>query len=234
MTLTEIENIFGFQYPQLYKKLDHDQMLDVGEYGPDWHNTIFPRLKANPTLLLHSWDFEVLSIDAVYESIKDLADPEDYRQIKPEFQFIPFAQSGGGDYYCFFLNEQLGNDIPIILIYHDCNEVIYLAKNLQDFIFRTLLTDMSDQDTYNGVSDEEFKSNFKNIMSTHSKYLTEKQSGILQNIISKEIIDYHIELPIGRKEKHRGLLTDAELKEILISTIPYDKMDKAFAYSDEQ
>lgn len=92
---------------------------------------------------------------------------------------------------------------------------------------------MSDQDIYNGVSDEEFKSNLNDIMRTHTKYLTETQVDILQNILSKEIIDYYIELPKGRKEKHRGLLTDTELKEILNNTIPYNKMDETFAYADE-
>lgn len=128
MTLTEIENKYGFKYPELYKKLEYDQMLNVGEYGQDWYTTVFPKLKENPTLLLHSWDFEVLSVEAAYEAIKGLADPENYRQIKPEFQFIPFAQSGAGDHYCFFLNEQNGKDIPIVFVWHDCNEVIYLAK----------------------------------------------------------------------------------------------------------
>lgn len=234
MTLTDIESKYGFKYPQLYKKLEHDQMLDVGEYGQDWYITVFPKLKENPTLLLHSRDLEVLSVEAIDDVINDLANPEDYRQIKSEFQFIPFAQSGAGDYYCFFLNEQNGKDVPIVLVWHDCNEVCYLAKNLQDFIFRTLLTDMSDQDIDNGVSDEEFKNNLNHIMRTHTKYLTEAQAGMLQNILSKEIIDYYIELPRGREEKHRGLLADIELEQIVNDFIPYDKMDETFAYADEE
>lgn len=123
-------------------------MLDVGEYGPAWFSTVFPSIKENPTLLLYSYDFELLSPKAVNEAIQELTDPDDYRQIKPEFKFIPFAQSGGGDHYCFFLNEKNGDHIPIIFVLHDSNEVNYLAKNLQDYIFSALLTDMSDQDIY--------------------------------------------------------------------------------------
>lgn len=107
MTLKEIESKYGFKYPQLYKKLEYDQMLDVGQYGQGWYDTVFPKLKENPTLLLHSEDFEVLSVDAAYEAIKDLADPKDYRQIKHEFQFIPFAQSDGGDHFCFFRTNRM-------------------------------------------------------------------------------------------------------------------------------
>ncbi|WP_027388638.1 SMI1/KNR4 family protein [Chryseobacterium gregarium] len=233
MTLTEIEEEYGFRYPELYRQLEKDGMLEVGEYGPGWHSTVYPRLKENPTLLLHTGDFELLDANAVNEAIKELADPDDYRQIKPEFKLIPFAQSGAGDHYCFLMNEQDGDDIPVVFIWHDSNEADYLARNLQDYIFRALLTDMSDQDVYNNVSDEEFKSNLSSILKTHTKYLTGKQTDVLQKVISREIIDYDIELPRGRKESHRGLLTDIELKSILTEVIPFEKMDTAFEYADE-
>ena len=231
MTLTEIENDHDFKYSTFYKQLEQDGMLDVGEYGPNWYNTVFPKLKENPTLLLHSYDFELLNTNSISEEINDFTDPDDYRQINPEFKFIPFAKSGAGDHYCFFLNEQNGDDIPIVFVWHDCNEVNYLAKNLQNFIFRTLLTDMSEQDTYNNVSDKEFRENIENVLKTHTKYLTEQQTEILSDIFSKEIIDYEIEFSNKRKEKHRGLLTDEELKEILLQIIPFEKLDKSFEYS---
>lgn len=231
MTATEIENKYNFKYPELYKKLERDGMLNVGSYGPIWHSTVFPTLKENPTLLLYTNDFELLNVQAANEAIEELTDPEDYLQIKPEFKFIPFGQSGGGDHYCFFLNEQKGDEIPVVFVWHDSNEATYLARNLQEYIFRMLLTDMSDQDIYNNVTDEEFKTNLKSILKTHTKYLTEKQSEILQNIFSREIIDYNIDLPKGRKEKHRGLLTDIELKKICNEVIPYEKMDTSFEYS---
>lgn len=232
MTLDEIEKQHGFTYSELYKRLEQDGMLDVGTYGPEWYSTVYPKLKENPTLLLHTYDFELLSTDAVNEAITELADPEDYRQIKPEFRFIPFGQSGAGDHYCFFLNEQDGDDIPVVLVWHDSIKVHYLARNLQDYIFRTLLTDMSEQDIYNEVSDEEFRSNLSHVLKTHTKYLTETQAGILQDVFSREIMDYEVDMPGGRKEKQRGLLTDTELHTILAETIPFEKMNATFEYTD--
>lgn len=233
MTLIEIENEYNFTYPELYRQLEQDGMLEVGEYGPNWYSSVFPKLKENPPLLLFSDDFELLNTKAVSEAIEELTDSADYRQIKPEFKLIPFGESGAGDHYCFFFNEKDGDDIPVVFVWHDSNEVTYLAKNLQDFIFRTLLTDMSEQDTYNNVSDEEFKNNIESVLKTHTKYLTEKQSEILHNVSLREIIDYEIELPKGRKEKHRGLLTEIELKKLLADTIPYEKIDTSFEYSEE-
>jgi hypothetical protein len=230
MTLTEIEKKYDFKYSALYKQLELEGMLEVGDYGPNWYNTVFPKLKENPTLLLHSYDFELLNINSISGEINDFSDQNGYRQINTEFKFIPFAKSGAGDHYCFLLNEQNGDDIPIVFVWHDCNEVNYLAKNLQDYIFRALLTDMSEQDTYNNVPDEEFRKNIESVLKTHIKYLTEQQKKILQNIFSREIIDYEIEFPNGRKEKRRGLLTEKELKEIVFQIIPYEKLEHSFEY----
>ena len=38
-------------------------------------------------------------------------------------------------------------------------------------------------------------------------------------------------LPKGRKEAHRGLLTDTELASLRAELIPYEKFDSCFAYS---
>lgn len=200
MKLAEIENEFNFKYPELYKQLEQDGMLDVGEYGPDWHDTVFPKLKDNPTLFLHTDDFELLNPNAVYKAIKELSDPGDDRQIKPKF--IPFGQTGGGDHYCFFLTEQNEDDVPIVCIWDDSHEGDYLARNLQDHMFSVLLKDMSEQDTYNAVTDEDFINNIKSVLKTHTKYLTEQQTDILNTLFSREIMDYEIDT--YRKEEKRN------------------------------
>lgn len=231
MKLNDLENEFNFQFPPLYHSLEADGMLNVGEYGPNWYSTIFSKLKDNPTLFLHTYDFELLNLHAVKEAIEDLADPENYRQIKTEFKFIPFGQSGAGDHYCFFVSEQKGEDIPIVFVWHDMNEVVYLAKNLNDYMFKVLLTDMAEQDTYNEVSDQEFIEQLQHSLKTHARYLTQEQQNILHTVVLREIKDYEIEFANGRKESYRGLLTDVELAEIIDKVIPFDKMETSFEYS---
>lgn len=232
MTLQDIETKHNFEFPLLYKQLDNDGMLNIGEYGPNWYAEVYPLLKQNPSLLLHSYDFELLNSKSVNEAIEELQDPEDYRQIKKEFKFIPFAQSGAGDHYCFFVNEEKDGNIPIVYLWHDSNEINYLAKNLQDFIFKMILTDMANQDLYNKVSDEEFRNNIESVFRTHKKYLSTEQNNVLADILNREIIDYEIQLP-RMKEPARGLLTDLELKTLLDQIIPFEKMDQSFEYSNE-
>jgi hypothetical protein len=231
MTLSEMEHQHGFTYPALYRQLERDGMLAVGEYGPDWYKLVFPTLKDRPTLLLHADDFELLNVKAVADAVESLLDADDYRQIDPAHQFIPFAQTGAGDHYCFFASGEQDGEMPIVLLWHDQNEAQYLAKNLQDFMVHMLLNSMADQDTYNDVSDEQFKEQLTKTLGTHARYLTARQADLLQTLLARDIFDYDVLLPKGRKEAHRGLLTDIELASLRAELIPYEKFDSCFAYS---
>ena len=232
MNLTDLEQQYRFTYPALYKRLERDGMLDVGQYGPQWRDTVLPRLKQRPTLLLHSADFELLNVDAVATELAALKDPDDYRNIKPEYTFIPFGQSGSGDLYCLLLTGNAnGEQMPVVLLAHDLNEATYLAKNLSDYIFRTLLTDLSEQDTYNGQRDEEFRDNLTRVFQTHLQYLSEAQAATLQEKLAGNIIDYDVALRKGRTEKRRGLLTNTKRDALLQQLIPFDNMGRTFEYS---
>lgn len=233
MTIQEIETKYNFKFPDLYKELDADGMLDVGEYGPHWYLEVYPTLKDNPPLLLHSYDFESLNLKSVAEEIAELRDPEDYRNINPELKFIPFAKSGGGDHYCLFLNEENNGDVPIVFVWHDMNEVNYLAKNLQDFIFKVMLIDMSKKDIYNELSDEEFRNEIQSVFKSHKKYLNERQISILEEIMTRKIVEYEIHVSPKIIESARGLLTDSELESIVNEVIPFDKMNQSFKYSND-
>lgn len=232
MTPQEIEKKYGFEYPSLYKQLYVDGMLDWGEFSPNWYFEIYPKLKDNPPLLLHSYDFELMDLKSVSQEIEELMDPDNYRNINEEFRFIPFAHNAAGDHYCFFLNKENKGELPVVFLYHDENEAEYMAKNLQDFIFRMILQDMSQQDTFNEINDEEFRNNIVNVLKSHAKYLTDKEQDILQNILRREIIDYEISFSYGNEDA-RGLLTDIEMKKVINEIIPFDKMDTSFEYSNE-
>lgn len=231
MTLSEIERQHGFAYPALYRQLERDGMLDVGEYGTDWYKLVYPTLKDQPTLLLHADDFELLNIKAVADELAALHDADDYRQVDPALRFIPFAQTGAGDHYCFFASGEQNGEMPVVLLWHDQDAAQYLAKNLQDFLFHMLLNSMADQDTYNEVSDEEFREQLEKTLLTHARYLPPEQAQILHTLLARDIVDYEVVLPKGHKQAHRGLLTDMELARLRAECIPYEKFDSCFAYS---
>ncbi|WP_286408770.1 SMI1/KNR4 family protein [Myroides marinus] len=229
ITIQELEQKYHIKYPELYKQLALDKMLEVGEYGATWYAETFPKLKDNPTLLLFSDDFELCPLKDVDEEISWLRDPDNYMQIKEEYNFIPFAKNGAGDMYCFLMSEQVKGDYPIVFVWHDDIEATYEAKNLRDFIFKRIVSDMSQLDTYNKQSDKEFITYLRATLKTHSRYLSEDKVTLLEELIERPLIDYRIK---GWSEDSRGVLTDIEYQQILKQHIPYGKMEESFPYSE--
>ena len=228
--LEQIEQQFNFRYPELYKKLYNDGMLDWGEFGPNWHATYWEKFKNNPPLLLFGNDIELLEYNRITEEIEAFKDPEDYRATKPEFQFVPFAQTGGGDLYVFQLDKQRGDNVPITLVPHDCEKATVLAKNLQDFIFRELLECVVEIGEYSQAADGDLKANLSNMLKTHKPYLSQRQLTKIEEIYSRELFDYKYSIPSGREFSATGLITRDELKEILQHEIEFEDFDKEFVY----
>ncbi|GHS89199.1 hypothetical protein FACS189487_08970 [Campylobacterota bacterium] len=224
--LEQIEQKFGFKYPDIYRNLYQDGMLDwfrgwneKWTKERNWGTEVYPTLLDNPPLLLFGTYFELLDFNGIAEAIMELKDPDDYRQIKPEFMFVPFAQTGAGDLYVFQFDRQNGDDIPITLVYHDDNAVI-LAKNLQDFIFRMLLESVLSLNDYSKIDKGDFTANRANILKSHRSYLSEKQVDILSGIYAREL----------KECSDKGLIALDELQEILQQEIGFAELDMVFEY----
>lgn len=232
-TLAKIESIFDFNYPKLYLQLSNDGMLDVGEIGSNWHTEVYLKLKDNPPLLFHSNDFEVLGSTVVYEALEEITAADSIFAIKKDYNFIPFGQSGAGDYYCFFLNEaDVANGIPTVLLYHDDDCAYYLAKNLQDFMFKAILEYTVQIDEYKAENETEFKDKIGSLLKTHLCYLSDSQQTALKELFSREMLDYDVTFKNGNKEARRGFLTDIECCQIVKQLAPYPKDGQSFKYSD--
>jgi len=236
--LQQIEQKYGFKYPELYHRLYSDGMLDWGEFGPDWHSTYWEKFKGNPPLLLFGNDIELLDLNrrsngtSVIERIDDLKDPKYYMQVKPEFSFIPFAMNGGGDLYAFQFDKQRGADVPIALLPHDSYVAIVLAKNLQDFIFRMLLECVNDIDGGSRVADGDLKANLSNALRTHKVYLSQSQVAIIQKIYDRDLFEHVFKYPNGNGYTITGLVSSDELSDILQQEIGFDALDEEFEYAE--
>ena len=228
--LEQIEQQFNFKYPELYKKLYENGMLDWGERGQNWYATYWEKFKVNPPLLLFGNDIELLEYNQIVEEIEAFKDPEDYRKTKPEFQFVPFAMTGGGDLYVFQFDKQLGDDVPITLVPHDCEEATILAKNLQDFIFRELLECVAVIDEYSKAAEGDLKANLFNMLKTHKPYLNLQQIIKIEEIYNRELFDYKYKIPNGREFSETGLISEDELEETLKQEIGFADLDKEFVY----
>jgi len=233
--LEQIEQQFNFIYPELYKKLYEDGMLDWGEFGKNWHAIYWEKLKINPPLLLFYDDFEIMDFNHIVEEIEAFKDPDDFRQTKPEFNFVPFAQTGAGDLYVFQFDKTYDKNVPVSLVYHDYETVVMMAKNIQDFIFRGLLEAVVEIDQHTRIAEEDFKLNRSNILRTHKPYLSQTQFDVLAEIYSREIFEYTYKCygfacPEGSEYSAKGLVSRDELSIILKREINFKYLDKEFVY----
>ena len=232
--LDKIEQEYDIKYPEIYRQLYNNNMLGWGKTDVNGHNTTYPTLKKNPPLLLFGNDFEILDFDNIKNQIEAFKDPDDYRKISPDFKFIPFAQTAGGDLYAFQFDKQNGEEIPIVLLYHDEENAEVLAKNLQDFIFRQLLEIVTVIDEYsNFAEDRKMKENLSNLYRTHKGYLSENQQSIVKEIYDRELFEYKYKVPAGIEYAANGLLTDIELNSILQKEIGFEDLNATFNYMGE-
>lgn len=219
---TEIEQQFGFIYPAIYHQLYADGMLDWGTAGPFWITDQYPMLRQNPPLLLNANDFELSNFKDISLQMEEFADPAYWMNIKIGLQFIPFAQNGAGDMYCFFPSGQQDDDIPIILLWHDANRAEYKAKNLQDFIFRSMLEAVADIEAaaYGLLQQDHFKEDLQHFFRTHALYLNTKQQQVIKEIYQQP-------------NTNKPLISEAQLQEILAKEIGFEKLDREFTYQND-
>lgn len=233
-TLNEIEQELNFTYPEIYKNLDVNGMLDWGESGNGWYNTIFPKLKKNPPLLLFGGDIEIWDPKESKGGIAEMLHHEVY-DVAEKYKLVPFAKNGAGDLFVFQYDLQDGENIPVSFFPHDECELHVLAKNFQDFIFRQLIESITEIDEYSMFDEDtevEIKANLNNQLRTHKPYLTTKQVEILEKIYARDIFEYTYKLHNGSEENSEGLATLDEVEAILKQEINFDYLDKIFDYTE--
>ena len=230
-TLEDLEKEFNFTYPELYKQLYADRMLDWGSDGNGWYTNVFPMLKENPPLLLFGSDIEIWDPIVYRDGIREMVNHEVY-DINPKYQMVPLAKNGAGDLYVFQLDMENNGEVPITFFGHDSDAEI-LAKNLQDFIFRQLLESLTEIDEYSMFyedSEEKIKQNLHNQLKTHRKYSKAEQVEILEDIYQLDIFEYTYKIPNGGEFEAKGLLTFDELEKLIKQEMAFEKLNTKFDY----
>ncbi|MCL1672073.1 SMI1/KNR4 family protein [Elizabethkingia ursingii] len=230
-TLEDLEKEFNFTYPELYKQLYADKMLDWGSDGNGWYANVFLKLKENPPLLLFGSDIEIWDPIVYRDGIREMINHEIY-DINPKYRMLPFAKNGAGDMFVFQLDMENNGEIPITFFGHDSDAEI-LAKNLQDFIFRQLLESLTEIDEYSMFyedSEEKIKQNLHNQLKTHRKYLKAEQVEILEDLYQRDIFEYIYKTPNGSEFEAKGLLTFDDLEKLIKQEMAFEKLNIKFDY----
>ncbi|MCA5005255.1 SMI1/KNR4 family protein [Sphingobacterium bovistauri] len=231
-SLNELEKELNISYPEIYKSLYTNGMLDWGTEENGWYTNVFPKLKENPPLLLFGADIEIWDPIDWKGGIEEILNHEVY-DIHEKFKLVPFAKNGAGDMYVFQYDLEQNGEIPISFFPHDDDELEVQAKNFQDFIFRQLLESLTEMDEYSmfeGDSEEQIKTHLLNQLRTHQPYLTENQIAVLEEIYKRDLFEYTYKVPNGGEFEAYGLLTFDEVDEIVKREIDFPLLNKKMEY----
>jgi len=228
ITLEQLETTHNYSYPQLYKTLFEADMLNWMrgfelplEKGLTWADNIYPALKKNPPLLLHSGgsDFELLTPD----NILHFEFPDDWDTKK--HHFIPFAKDAEGNIYAFYKNVEIDGENPIMLIWKD-DEAEYVAKNFEDIIFRKMLEaadDIDKDDLYADYGKEKpmelYRSDLKTDLESIRPYLKDEYISILDLAYNGEVLETLISY---------GFMGSKPIKDVIKEMLDFELMGEVF------
>jgi len=233
MILDNIEKKYDFIFPNLFKELWNDGMLDWmnGRTTPfnsdeNWAKTIYPLIKDNPPLLLHSggFDFEMLRAEEILDfQFDELWDIE-------EHEFIPFAKTDENNIYAFYKNLKVDREYAIVYIWNDMNETEIIAKNFEDFIFRKMLEAVFDVDKddlkgdYKKSGFEGYKVDLLNDLKSIKPYINKEYADILTNFYARDAKESMFSY---------GLISKEELVETIQKYLSFKELDSVFEHEVE-
>lgn len=154
-----------------------DLKLDIAQQNCDkWISDELPKMNNNSKLLWVPFDYSGIDFEIMpWENIKEnIEEPPCY--MDTSFCFVTFAITGAGNWYAFCYKLQKGDDVPIVLVYHDSDCVTVLAKNFEDFIFHFLLdatveiTNQYDTEEIE-INEQTLRTALQTMFQTHKKYL---------------------------------------------------------------
>jgi len=231
MKIEEIEKRYAYKFPKLFKELWNNGMIDWMDGhqgsindGKLWANEIYPKIKDNPPLLLHTggFDFEMLQNEEMLNwKFDELWDVENH-------QFIPFAKTDEGNVYAFYKGIKTDGENAIVYIWNDMNETEVLAKNFEDFIFRKMLEAVYDVDKdeldadYKETGFNGYREDILRDLNSIRPYLNEKYLVILEDIYKdNQIIESSFSY---------GLCSNKKLVQIIKEYLDFEELDNVFEH----
>jgi hypothetical protein len=227
-TLEQLEAKHSYTFPRLYKTLFEAEMLNWMRgfelpltEGLTWADDVYPTLKENPPLMLHSGgsDFELMTANEIF----NFEFPEDWN--REQHHFIPFAKTAEGNTYAFYKNVEIDGENPIVLIWED-DEAEYIAKNFEDFIFRKMLESSDDIDKDDLYADygkenpmELYRTDLKADLQNIRPHLKEAYVSVLDTAYNGEVLETLISY---------GFMGSKPVKEVIKELLDFEEMGDVF------
>lgn len=183
MTLNHIEKMLQIQFPKKWWEIYSKGMMEWMELSIEEFREKKEEYIYNPnSFFMMRCDCEPLFFDEIPERIEELKEWISWREEDEKLIFddsmklIPFAQTGGGDLYCF-LYENAVKEPKIVVYFHDVYDDPQLeANSFEEFLYVELLASAS----WEGEIDNEY-------WRAHYELLNEEYKNKIGNRSAKEL-----------------------------------------------
>lgn len=185
MTLNQIEKTLQIQFPKKWWEIYSKGMMEWMELSIEEFREKKEEYIYNPkSFFMMRCDCEPLFFDEIPERMEELKEwiswrEEDEKRIFDDsIKLIPFAQTGGGDLYCF-LYENAVSEPKIVVYFHDVYDDPQLeANSFEEFLYVELLASAS----WEGEIDNEY-------WRAHYELLNEEYKNKIGNRSAKELAE---------------------------------------------
>lgn len=157
-------------------------------------------------------------------SVEDIADGERPNYWKAEHLFIPFAQNGAGDVWCWYPAWSANSQAPVVLAHHDENAAEGFAPSFEGFLLRQLLQTFAEIYEDNAdFSRDELQQTARAELKTLRPYLRDSWHALLSEIAAR---------PLQRNESWGCVqfLTRDEAKQIVERELAFEHLNQEFAH----
>ena len=234
MKIEELESHYNYKFSILFKQLWNDGMMDwmAGHNAPftsgeSWEKTIYPKIKENPPVLLHTggFDFEMLPNDEMLHfQFDELVDTKKHK-------FVPFAKTEEGNIFAFYEGIETDGESAVVCIWEDMNETEVVAKNFEDFVFRKMLEAIHDVDKddltadYSNGDFELYRADILKDLKTIRPYLNANYIEVLEMLYNQDEVEDGM--------FSFSLISTNELKELIEKYLSFPQLDTIFEYEVE-
>ncbi len=207
MTLADIEGHYRTPLPPLYRRLHEAGMLDwMGGYGDplpehiDWVKDIYPKLHENPPALFHTGgDLLMMTPRQIvaYEM------PQEWDTQR--YAIVPFARGSEENVFAFIQERDSDGEPMVALLWEDDIDGQIIAKNFEDFLFRTMVEAAVEFDReqteseYRGVENpaEAYRADIRRDLETIRPFLRPEYVTALKDLydgkVGKTLVSYYLE-----------------------------------------
>ena len=195
MKLSKLENNLNFKFPKKWHEIYSTGAmewleLDRNSYTKDEFKDVMKKYIIDPKqFFMLDCDIEPIAFEEISSRTEDLKESitqkceDENVRLKDGVKLFPFAQTGGGDLYCFLYEDDTEN-AKVVCYYHDDYDTpeIY-AESFDEFLYIALLSAVS----YAVEEDEDFTGS--ECLKNHLNYLTDEYKALIEGKDIEELAD---------------------------------------------